>query len=106
MELVVDLDAVTVVLRDAARVDELTVVVAAPADASASSQAAVHRLHDVLEAAGVGSLVADGSAIVRTDALVFHAAGEVGDDWAGRLRAASIPTDPSTVPARVRWPTG
>lgn len=108
MELVVDLDAVTVVLRDVARFGELAVVVSVPPDASGDSDAAVHRLHDVLEASGVGMLDPSGAATVRVEALRFHAAGEVDDDWDRRFSEAwadRLAGEGTLVRAPVRWPS-
>jgi hypothetical protein len=87
VELVVDLDKVTVVLAGADDVSALTVRVAEPSDASPDSHATVHRLGDVLEATYVGSLEDVRAAFVRPDALVFHAAGQVDDGWELRFAA-------------------
>lgn len=85
MELVVDLERVTVVLANAADVTDLRVEVGAPVGASASAEADVHRLHDVLVAAYVGRLDAPREAVVRADAIRFHAAGQVDDRWEERF---------------------
>lgn len=88
MRFVVDLDEVTVVLADAGDAGEASLVVAAPSHASGASEATVHRLGDVLVATNVGVLEQDGSARLRADAVLFHAAGQVDDDWERRFVAA------------------
>jgi hypothetical protein len=113
VELVVDLDKVTVVLAGADDAEQLAVRVAVPADASPDSHATVHRLGDVLEATYVGRLADPTLAYVRPDAIVFHAAGQVGDDWELRFadRCTSLAGEGQTdadgwLPAPVAWPTG
>lgn len=88
MRFVVDLDKVTAVLGDAGDVKEASVVVASPSHASAASEATVHRLADVLVATNVGVLALAGAARLRADAVLFHAAGQVGDDWERRFADA------------------
>lgn len=118
MELVVDLAKVTVVLARPEEVDRLTVRVGAPDGASPDSATDVHRLHDVLVATSVGRLdrMDDASrAMVRPDAVVFHAAGQVADDWEDRFgqlcqlaaaRDDGGAIDPEGwVPAPVIWPS-
>ncbi len=108
MRFVVDLDKVTVVLADAGDVEEASVVVASPAHASAASEATVHRLADVLTATNVGTLQPDGTARLRADAVLFHAAGQVDDDWEGRFADACEDRAEGTVfaaPATVIWPS-
>lgn len=112
MELVVDLDRVTVVLVGAVDADRLAVRVGEPATASAGSDRDVHRLGDVLVAANVGRLVASGQALVRPDAVRFHAAGEVDAAWEGRFdalcrsQAAAVDGDGEPwLTATVAWPS-
>lgn len=111
MELVVDLARVTVVLADADDVARLGVRVGEPPTASDASEEDVHRLHDVLVAANVGRLLDGRQALVRADAVRFHAAGQVGEDWEGAFEALCrrqlASTDGSAEPelvAPVRWP--
>ncbi len=111
MELVVDLERVTVVLANPADVTDLQVRVGAPDRASASAEADVHRLHDVLAAAYVGRLDAPRQAVVRADAIRFHAAGQVDDRWEERFsglcgaRAAVVEgAEGLSLRAPVRWP--
>jgi len=105
MRVVVDLEKVVVVLRDADDVAQATVVVASPLSASAARAATVHRLADVLAATNVGRLDPDGSARLRAEAVRFHAAGEVDDDWERRLSCACQKDgDGDVVPATVIWP--
>lgn len=111
MELVVDLERVTVVLANAADVNDLRVRVGAPVGASASAEADVHRLHDVLVAAYVGRLDAPREAVVRADAIRFHAAGQVDDGWEERFtglcgaRAAVLEgAEGLSLRALVQWP--
>jgi hypothetical protein len=107
VRLVVDLDKVTVVLADAEDVTQALVVVAAPSHASAASEVTVHRLADVLAATNVGTLQPDGTARLRADAVRFHAAGQVDDDWERRFAdACTSDGDQVVVAAKVpvRWP--
>lgn len=119
MELVVDLSRVTVVLSRPEEVDRLSVRVGAPEGASPGSVADVHRLHDVLVATSVGRLDRlddPGRAIIRPDAVAFHAAGQVADDWEDRFarlcREAAARADgagperEAWVPAPITWPSG
>ena len=105
---VVDLDKVTAVLADPGVTDTFGVVVVAPSDASPSSEASVHRLGDVLAATNVGILDGDGVVRLHPDAVRFHAAGQVDDDWERRFAAACehrrdrAGTIATTVP--VQWP--
>ncbi len=105
MRVVVDLEKVVVVLRDADDVASATVVVAAPPGASAARQATVHRLADVLSATNVGTLESDSLARLRADAVRFHAAGGVGEDWERRFAGTCQRYgDDDVVPAAVIWP--
>lgn len=108
MRFVVDLDKVTVVLADACDVREASVVVASPSHASAASEATVHRLADVLAATNVGTLEPDGTARLRADAVLFHAAGQVDDDWERRFGDTCVDFAGGVVygaPASVVWPS-
>jgi hypothetical protein len=108
MRFVVDLEKVVVVLAEAEDLTGVSVVVASPAHASASSEATVHRLADVLAATNVGRLEPDGTARLRAEAVRFHAAGQVADDWERRF-AEACRVDPDGVVvvaarAAVVWP--
>ena len=113
MEVVVDLEAITVVLADPEALDRFSVRVT-PASASGASPADVHRLGDVLEAAGVGRPDESGDVFIRPDAVRFHAAGQVGAGWeegfAGMCRYAESKgwVDPGDgwIRAHVEWPQG
>ena len=101
MELVVDLQQVTVVLRDPDDVSSVVVRVDAPPAASVATLDARHRLADVLAATNVGRLDASGVAYVRIDAIAFHASGQVDDEWTARFEAArgrlgGAPAQPSS----------
>ncbi len=107
MRYVVDLDKVTVVLAEPDDLGEVGVVVQAPSHASASSEATVHRLADVLAATNVGTLEPDGTASLNALAVVFHAAGQVDEDW--ELRFAGMCEERAggavlATPAQVSWP--
>ncbi|MDA8316142.1 MAG: hypothetical protein M0010_13385 [Actinomycetota bacterium] len=105
MRFVVDLEKVVVVLRDADDAAQATVVVASPLRASAARQATVHRLADVLAATNMGRLESDGAARLRAEAVRFHAAGEVDDDWERRFsHVCQKDGDDVVVPATVTWP--
>lgn len=106
MRVVVDLDKVVVVLREVGDVTRATVEVVAPARASGAREATVHRLADVLGATNVGTLDPDGAARLRTEAVRFHAAGDVDEDWERRFAAACEKDggDVDVVRARVIWP--
>ena len=107
MRFLVDLERVTVVLAEAGDVREVSVVVAAPLHASAASEATVHRLADVLAASNVGTLEEDGRARLRADAVLFHSAGEVDEDWERRFAQACEDRPHGSVlaaPATVIWP--
>jgi hypothetical protein len=105
VRVVVDLEKAVVVLRDADDVTHATVVVAAPPSASGARQTTVHRLADVLAAANMGALGPDGVARLRADAVRFHAAGEVDEDWERRLTGACEKDGSGDVlPAAVVWP--
>lgn len=116
MELVVDLGRVIVTLADPDDDGRLGLRVGAPATASARSEDDVHRLHDVLVAANVGRLVDPGRALVRPDAVRFHAAGQVGGTWPARFaslcrrQVAEPEPEPaaaeSWVVVAVAWPPG
>lgn len=112
MELVVDLERVTVVLGEPEDTRRFAVRVGAPKGASPAAEADVHRLGDVLVAANVGRLDATGDAFIRPDAVRFHAAGQVGDDWEQRFAAMCAfaaergwldPAD-GAIQAHVEWP--
>lgn len=110
MEFVVDLDKVTAVLAD---VDDLSVYrvrVVAPLDASPVASEQVHRLDDVLRATNVARLVDDRVAWLRPDAVLFHAAGQVPEDWeerfASHCRAAVTASGDVALHAEVVWPGG
>lgn len=87
MELVVDLERVTVTLADPGDTRHFAVRVGAPATASPGVEADLHRLGDVLVAAGVGRLGETGDAFVRPDAVRFHAAGQVDEGWDEQFEA-------------------
>lgn len=110
MEFLVDLDKVTAVLVD---VDDLSVYrvrVAAPLDASPHATEQVHRLDDVLRATNVARLVDEEAAWLRPDAIRFHAAGQVPEDWEQRFdaacRAATTAGGEVALRAEVVWPGG
>ncbi|HTX63564.1 MAG TPA: hypothetical protein VMD28_07970 [Acidimicrobiales bacterium] len=108
MRFLVDLDKVTVVLADVADARKASVVVASPPNATAASDATVHRLADVLAATNVGTLEADGTARLRADAVLFHAAGQVDADWERRFAEACEERRGGAVlgaPATVIWPS-
>jgi hypothetical protein len=86
MEIVVDLQAVTVILAAADDTDHFALRVADPG-ASASSEADVHRLGDVLVASNTGRLEDADRAFVRPDAVRFFAEGQVDEGWASRFGA-------------------
>ena len=106
MELVVDLERVTVAVSAFDDVDRLVLRVAGPADASAGSEASVHRLADVLASAYAGRLVSAAHALVRPDLIRFHAAGQVDDDWERRFAARWEGDGPAGdgIGAPVLWP--
>lgn len=111
MELVVDLAKVVVTLSEPGDVDRLAVRVGAPGTASDRSDDDVHRLHDVLVAANVGRLVDARQALVRPDAVRFHAAGQVDDSWPERFAdlcrsqpPAPRGSDDASLVAPVMWP--
>jgi hypothetical protein len=110
VELAVDLEKVTAVVVDPEDVETVKVRIAAPADASPCSEATVHRLADVLVAARVGELDPDSTttAWVRPDAVRFHAAGQVGEDWDERFEAVcsagQARTGRAALEAVVVWP--
>lgn len=111
MELVVDLQAVTVVLSRPEDLARLAVRVGSPATASPAEPADVHRLNDVLAAAHIGRL--DGAdALVDPEALRFHAAGAVGPEWedgfAAMLEGAGAHgwVKEGLLQAHVTWPEG
>jgi hypothetical protein len=101
---VVDLEKVTVTLSDALDLGAFGVLVKAPPHASARSEPTVHRLGDVLAATNVGTLQPDGTARLRSDAVAFHAAGMVDEEWERRF---GLLCDGGVVarPATVTWPT-
>ncbi len=104
MRFVVDLEKVVVVLRDADDVAHAAVVVASPLRASAARPATVHRLADVLAATNLGRLESDGAARLRAEAVQFHAAGDVDDDWQRRFsRVCQKEGEEVVVPAEVIW---
>lgn len=112
MELVVDLETVTVVLAGPTDTTRFCVRVGGPSTASPEVAADVHRLGDVLVAAGVGRLGPTGDAFVRPDAVRFHAAGQVDDGWDERFDAMCRDAeekgwvDPDGgIQAHVEWPS-
>lgn len=110
MEFVVDLTKVTAVLVDVDDVSAYRVRVAAPLEASPASADTVHRLGDVLRAANVARLEDEDVAWIRPDAVRFHAAGQVPDDWGERFdsvctKAVTAGGDVE-LRAAVVWPGG
>lgn len=107
MRVVVDLEQVVAVIADVDDLSQASVVVVSPPNATADSDATVHRLADVLAATNVGTLQPDGTARLRADALRFHAAGQVDEDWERRF-AALCENDGDgplvAAPAKVTWP--
>jgi hypothetical protein len=111
VELVVDLEKVTVILAGPDDTDRLSVVVVAPSSARPEQPADVHRLGDVLVATGVGRLEGD-VALVSPEAITFHAAGAVEEGWEERFARAREYAqakgwvDPSDgyLQAHVEWP--
>lgn len=110
MEFVVDLTKVTAVLVDVDDVSTHRVRVAAPPDASPVSTETVHRLGDVLRATNVARLEDEDVAWIRPDAVRFHAAGQVPDDWDERFasvcRGAKSAAGEVELRAAVVWPGG
>lgn len=113
MELIVDLNRVTVVLGRPEDLASTGVRVVAPTGASPTSEADVHRLGDVLVAAHVGRLVDERTAWVRRDAIVFHAEGQVDPGWQGRFEErcrqaaeAGEAQEDGSLLAQVAWPVG
>ncbi len=108
VEFVVDLDKVTAVLVDVDDLSAYRVRVAAPPDASPLATERVHRLDDVLRATNVARLEDEGEAWLRPDAVRFHAAGQVPDDWDERFdavcRAAATADGAVALRAVVVWP--
>jgi hypothetical protein len=110
VEVVVDLDAVVVTFGSIEDLDRVTVRVASPATASPEDAAAVHRLGDVLAATNVGTLEHDPElrAWISPVAAQFHAAGQVGPEWAARLESRCAESEgrggPRSLEARVVWP--
>lgn len=104
-----DLERVTVVLARPDDLDQVVVRVGSPSDASAASDTSVHRLGDVLLAANVGRLESPARARVRPDAVRFHAAGLVDEEWdarfAGLLERSSSHPPEEGIPAVVVWPS-
>ncbi|HVC14196.1 MAG TPA: hypothetical protein VND62_04975 [Acidimicrobiales bacterium] len=117
MRVVVDLDKVVVVFAEIEDVDTVSVLVTAPPLASAASDATVHRLADVLAATNIGTLEPDGTVRLHADAVRFHAAGQVDEDWERRFVAACLGGAGGgagggasggavvAAPAAVTWPT-
>ncbi|MDA8312050.1 MAG: hypothetical protein M0Z46_15870 [Actinomycetota bacterium] len=108
MRFAVDLDKVVVVLVEPQDVARASVVVTAPQHATRSSEATVQRLADVLAATNVGSLEPDGTVRLSAEAVRFHAAGQVDDDWDRRFAdvcgAGSGGAEVVVAPAEVVWP--
>lgn len=107
MRVVVDLEKVVVVIADVDDVSQASVVVVSPSNATAASSATVHRLADVLRATNVGTLEPDGTARLRAEALRFHAAGQVGEDWERRFATVCVADGDGAVvagSAPVIWP--
>lgn len=105
-----DLEKVTAVFVDVDDLQHLTLRVAVPAEASPDSETTVHRLADVLVAASVAELDPDSATVawVRPDAVRFHAAGQVEEDWDERFEAACASAEARTgraaLQAVVVWP--
>jgi hypothetical protein len=113
VEMVVDLQRVTVVLAEADDTGRFAVRVASPDEASPHSTADVHRLGDVLAAAKVGHMAESGEAFIRPEAVRFHAEGQVGEGWDERFAgmcdfaASKGWIDPGgSIQAHVEWPRG
>ena len=100
-----------VVLREPEDTGAFALLVAGPADASASSQA--EHLARVLQATGVGRLASDGHAFVVPDAVRFMAAGQVDNGWDERFETMLSYAatkgwldDDGAIQAHVVWPSG
>jgi len=110
MELVVDLEKVTAVLVDVDDLSAYRVRVAAPSDASPIATESVHRLDDVLRATNVARLEDEEVGWLRPDAIRFHAAGQVPEDWEERFdsacRAATTAGGDVALRAEIVWPAG
>jgi hypothetical protein len=111
VEIVADLQSLTVTLAGAEDTGKFAVRVAGPPDASGQRDADVHRLGDVLAAAGVGRLGPGDHAFIRPDAVRFNAAGQVGEGWEERFAAMvddadsrGWTADDGWIRAHVEWP--
>lgn len=112
MEVVVDLDAVTVVMRDLAELTKFSLLVCAPASAGAGDPLSMRRLGDVLAATNTGRLRDDGEAFISPEAVRFHAAGSVSEEWEigfEKMRAYAstkgwIDSSDGFIQAHVEWP--
>jgi len=111
MEVVVDLQGLTVTLAGAEDTERFAVRVAGPPGASGRHGPDVHRLVDVLAAAGAGRLNPGGDAFIRPDAVRFHAAGQVGEGWEERFTAMvdfaaskGWTAEDGWIQAHVEWP--
>jgi hypothetical protein len=83
MELVLELESVSVALTDPDDTKHFAVRIDGPPNATAASH--LHRLGDVLTGLGLGRLNDEGDALVARDAVRFWAAGQVGPDWDQRF---------------------
>lgn len=119
MELVVELESVSVTLHEPDDTGRFSLRVIGPPGAGPATH--LHRLSDVLEGLGLGRLApaaaadTDGhgqDAFITRDPLRFWAAGQVGEDWDERFDAMCEyaatkgwvdPTD-GALRAHVVWP--
>ena len=85
MELVLELESVSVTLAEPDDTKHLSVRVSGPPGAAPATHA--ERLERVLSGLHLGRLGRDGDARLNRDALRFRAAGEVSDDWDARFEA-------------------
>lgn len=109
MQLVLELDDVTVHLGAPDDTGRLSVVVSGPPGATAASHG--HRLGDVLVGLRLGRPGPDGDALLNPEALRFLAAGQVGEDWEERFGAMAAYAasqgwvgDDGALQAHVVWP--
>ncbi len=109
--MVADLETLAVTLAEAEDTGHFALRVAGPPGASGGREVDVHRLADVLAAAGVGRLGPGGDAFIRPEAVRFHAAGQVGAGWEERFSAMvdyaasrGWTADDGWIQAHVEWP--
>jgi len=109
--MVADLETLTVTLAEAEDTGRFALRVVGPAGATGPQTHDVHRLGDVLVAAGVGRLGPEGDAFIRPDAVRFHSAGQVGAGWEERFVAMvdyaasrGWTADDGWIQAHVEWP--